>query len=252
MDRISLTWGAALADPSATAVQLRGLEEQAEAFIVRSRTLRQWLENVPPFSAVGISHPTAASDDDPCTTDRADGEDPDGQSPAPGGGEAPSHGAAHAGPRDNSPEDAGDAHAQPTAPTGGQEAVPDGDADGERDEASEAHVPPPRAPAGDQDATAKPRKAKSGRQQKTAPPTGEQLTLHQRVEAVLERFRPGAPLTVRNVALMIGHTNLRSLRPVLDRMTEQGLLVKTELHPRAVVYHRPEAVGSPTREATMF
>ncbi|MEU4027619.1 hypothetical protein [Streptomyces anulatus] len=256
MDRISLTWEAALADPSATAVRLRGLEEQAEAFIVRSRPLRQWLENVPPFSAVGVSHPTTASDDDPRTTDPVDREDPDGQSPAPGGDEAPCDGAAHAGPRDSSPEDAGDAHAQPTASAGGQEAVPDegaeGNADGERDEASEAHVPPPRAPAGDQDATAKPRKGKSGRRQKTAPPAGKQLTLHERVEAVLETFRPGAPLTVRIVALEIGHTNLRSLRPVLDRMAEQGLLVKTELHPRAVVYHVPEAVGSPTREATMF
>ncbi|WP_326685216.1 hypothetical protein OHB31_31480 [Streptomyces microflavus] len=63
---------------------------------------------------------------------------------------------------------------------------------------------------------------------------------------------PGVPLTVRNVALEIGHANLRSLRPVLDRMTARGLLVKTELHPRAVVYHRPETTGSPTREATMF
>lgn len=245
MDRISLTWDAALADPPTTVAHLKGHEVEIEAYLVRLRTLRQWLENVPPFSAMGTYLPTIASDDDP-----GDGDTAEEQSPRPDDNKMQRDGAASAGPQDNRPADAGEAPAQPT--TTPAEAVPGEEADMERDKASEASVPPPRAPAGNQGATAKPHKGQSGRQQRTTPPAGEQLTLHQRVEAALERFRPGAPLTVRNVAVEIGHSNVRSLRPVLDRIAEQGLLVKTELHPRAVVYHRPEAAGSPTREATMF
>lgn len=247
MDRISLTWEAALADPSAAAALLRRLEEQAEAYIVRSRTLRQWLENVPPFSAMGEFLPTTAPDDGHSSADFGDESASGGQPSPEGGDDVPGTGAAHAGPRDgglDSPE-------EPTAPTGEHEAGPGEAADGEQDKTSAGFVPPPRQPAGDREATAKARERTGGREQETAP-TGEQLTLHERVEAVLERFRPGVPLTVRNIALEIGHSNLRSLRPILDRMTAKGLLMKTELHPRAVVYHRPETAGSPRTEATMF
>ncbi|WP_282689182.1 MULTISPECIES: hypothetical protein [unclassified Streptomyces] len=247
MDRISLTWEAALADPPAAAALLRGLEEQAEAYIVRSRTLRQWLENVPPFSAMGTFLPTTAPDDDTRPSDPHDGTAPDGQSSRARSDERP----AGTPPASAGPEAAGDASAQSTAPSGGPEAGSSETPDGEGDEESSGFVPPPRAPAGDQDPTPPPRRDESsdGRDKE---PAAEPLTLYARVEAVLESFRPGAPLTVRSVAMEIGHQNLRSLRPVLDRMAEQGLLVKTELHPRAVVYHRPESAGTPAREATMF
>lgn len=70
------------------------------------------------------------------------------------------------------------------------------------------------------------------------------------MESILTGFRPGAHLTARSVASEIGHDNLRSLRPILDQMTSQGLLVKTELHPRAVVYHRPESTRPPKEAPT--
>ncbi|MFD3739570.1 hypothetical protein [Streptomyces sp. NPDC058629] len=248
MDRISLTWEAALADPPAAAALLRGLEEQAEAYIVRSRTLRQWLENVPPFSAMGTFLPTTAPDDDTHPSDPDDGTASDGASSRAGCDEKP----ADTPPASAGPEDTGDASAQSTTPAGGPEAGSSEDPDGERDEESTGFVPPPRAPTGGQDPTPPPRRDERADGRKKGPISAEPLTLHERVEAVLESFRPGAPLTVRSVAMEIGHQNLRSLRPVLDRMAEQGLLVKTELHPRAVVYHRPESVGTQAREATMF
>ncbi|MBT2429723.1 hypothetical protein J7F02_30025 [Streptomyces sp. ISL-112] len=247
MDRISLTWDAALADPPAAAALLRGLEEQAEAYIVRSRTLRQWLENVPPFSAMGTFLPTTAPDDDAHPTDADDGTAPDGRSSRARSDEGPAGAPASAGP-----EDADDTSAQSAAPAGGPEAGSSEAPDGERDGESTGFVPPPRAPTGGQDPTPPPPQEESADGRKKRPTGAEPLTLYERVEAVLESFRPGAPLTVRSVALEIGHQNLRSLRPVLDRMAEQRLLVKTELHPRAVVYHRPESAGSPAREATMF
>ncbi|WP_435238805.1 hypothetical protein [Streptomyces sp. YPW6] len=248
MDRISLTWEAALADPQAAAALLRGLEEQAEAYIVRSRTLRQWLENVPPFSAMGTFLPTTAPDDDTHPSDPEDGIDPDSASPRAHGDET----SAHTPSASTGPEDAGDASARSATPADGPQAHSNEDPVGARDEESTGFVPPPRAPTGGQDPAPPPRRDKSADGRKKRPHSAEPLTLYGRVEAVLETFRLGAPLTVRSVAMEIGHQNLRSLRPILDRMAEQGLLVKTELHPRAVVYHRPEATGSPTREATMF
>ncbi|MFF2407594.1 hypothetical protein [Streptomyces sp. NPDC058092] len=91
-------------------------------------------------------------------------------------------------------------------------------------------------PAGGQDAAAATPTGGSGPRQKAAPPGGQQPTLYERVEALLVRFRPGAPQTARGIAQEIGHANLRSLRPVLDRMAVQGVLVKTELHPRRATW----------------
>ncbi|WP_433405740.1 hypothetical protein [Streptomyces sp. CA-146814] len=247
MDRISLTWEAALADPSVAVALLRRLEEQAETYIARSRTLREWLENVPPFSAMGDFLHTTAPGDGQKSGNPADGNMSDRtSSPADGDG-GPEDGPAPAGPQDCGP---GDAPGQPTPPAGEHAAGPEEAMGEDKGETSAGFVPPPRRPAGSQDATAKHREGGRGRKE-AAPPGGEGPTLRERVEAVLETFRPGAPLTVRGVALEIGHANLRSLRPVLDRMAEQGQLVKTELHPRAVVYHRPEPAGS-AKEATMF
>lgn len=249
MDRISLTWEAALADPPAAAALLRRLEEEAEAYIARSRTLRQWLENVPPLTAMGAFLPTAAP------------EDHSSQTPEPGprtgstsggggmgGGPRTREGRTHAGPQGGGPGGPGDA---PSSAASGDEppARPHEGRDGGRGDAGAGTVPSQRRAAGREEAGPGPADGRDTAQ--VVPPGGQQPTLYERVEALLVRFRPGAPQTARGIAQEIGHANLRSLRPILDRMAAQGLLVKTELHPRAVVYHRPETEGS-AKEATMF
>ncbi|WP_030595755.1 hypothetical protein [Streptomyces anulatus] len=259
MDRITLTWEAALADPSAAAVLLRRLEEKAEAYIARSRTMRQWLESVPPLTVMGTSPPTTEPEDRSARTP-GPGAAPDGApcGDGSGGGARTRDGRSTRGPRDGT---RGRPDEEPSPPAAG-DSPPAGPHEGrDRDGSDGGTVPPQRRTAGREEAgpgtadgqytASAPRTGEDGRGQETAPPGDQQPTLYERVEALLEGFRPGAPQTARGIAQMIGHANLRSLRPILDRMAVRGLLVKTELHPRAVVYHRPETEGS-AKEATMF
>ncbi|WP_405680480.1 hypothetical protein [Streptomyces sp. NBC_01238] len=178
MDRISLTWEAALADPPAAAALLRRLEEQAEAYITRSRTLRQWLENVPPLTAMGTFLPTSAPEDQSLQTPEPEAGT-DGASPkdGTGGGSRTREGRIRTEPDDGGPD---------------------------RDEAGAGTVPPQRrtaereeagpGPADGQDAAAAPRTGGDGRRKKKAAPPGGQLpTLYERVEAVLDPD-PASPL----------------------------------------------------------
>ncbi|MGW1225896.1 hypothetical protein [Streptomyces sp. NPDC002530] len=232
MDRITLTWEDALADPSATAMLLRSREEEAEEYIAQSRAMRQWLASVPPLAMpkAGRSPRTAppeyASDasshvaEEPLPQDDVQ-DDHVGEPPSPGSGD---------GHQSRPREDGGRNRS-----AGGSAVPPQREADGNQKAQ--------RGPVEDQDTASTPSTGEGG--------PAQEATLHERVEELLRGLAPRTPQTARGIAEMIGHTNLRSLRPVLDRMAVQGLLVKTQLHPRAVVYHRPEA-GAPEREATMF
>ncbi|MEV5199547.1 hypothetical protein [Streptomyces sp. NPDC053720] len=259
MDRITLTWEAALADPSAAAVLLRRLEEEAEAYIARSRTVRQWLESVPPLTVMETSPPTTEPEDLSARTP-GPGTAPDGTScgDGVGGGTRTRGRGTSGGPQDGTRGRPGE---EPSPPAAGDTPPSRPYQDRDRDGADAGTVPPQRRAPGHeeagpgmadgQDTAAAPPTGEGGPGQEEAPPDGQPPTLYERVEALLGGFRPGAPQTARGIAQMIGHANLRSLRPILDRMAVKGLLVKTELHPRAVIYHRPEAAGS-AKEATMF
>ncbi|WP_335938018.1 hypothetical protein [Streptomyces sp. PTD5-9] len=239
MDRITLTWEDALADPSAAAVLLRKCEEEAEDYIVRSRTVRQWLESVPPLTVMETSASTAGPDAHGLRTPVPETGTDDMSSTvegprSQGGARNRCTGEPSSPPSEEEP---------PSRPHEGRGCAGGG-------------VPPQREAAEHREAGNGPSNAPGAASaprtgQEPVPPGGQQPTLYERVEVLLQGLPPGAPQTARGIAEMVGHANLRSLRPVLDRMAVRGLLVKTELHPRAVVYHRPEGEG-PVKEATMF
>ncbi|MER7673147.1 hypothetical protein ABTY61_32460 [Kitasatospora sp. NPDC096128] len=234
MDRITLTWRDVLADPAAAAALLKRYEEKAEEYIADSRTLRLWLESVPPLTCLDDSgatgpardrtaraaRPEERPDPDPGSGAQTPGPDPD----AAPGGRARGTGADPAPPGRGGTDGTGEADGIHRAPDG-----------------TTWIVPPQRGPAAQ--APPGPRAAAS---------TGR-ATLAERVTRALERVPHGRRLTVRHIAREIGHKNVRSLRSALDRMADQGLLVKTELHPRAVVYHRaaPADPAHDTQEAFM-
>ncbi|MEV8327097.1 hypothetical protein [Kitasatospora sp. NPDC056731] len=218
MDGITLTWEAALTDPAAAVALLREFEEQAEQYIVRSRTLRTWLENVPPLTgldAPGDAGPAQDTAPGAAGPDTREGPEPRPRGDGPAGGSrdapAPDAGQLSGTGARGTDRSAPAARAGATGDPDGIHRAPDG---------TTWIVPPQRRP--------------------TPPATagGVGPVLAERVARALERIPHGRSLTAGHVAREIGHANVRSVRPVLDRMAAQGLLVKTELHPRAVVYHR--------------
>ncbi|MER6401749.1 hypothetical protein ABT263_37805 [Kitasatospora sp. NPDC001603] len=239
MDRITLTWRDVLADPAAAAVLLKRYEEKAEEYIADSRTLRLWLESVPPLTGLddpGVTGPVRDRTARAARPDERPAPDPGSGTQAPG----PDLGASAApGGR------ARGTGAGPVPAPRGNCSITDGtgDADGihRAPDGSTWIVPPQRGPA-----------AQAPPGQQAVANTGR-ATLAERVTRALARVPHRRSLTVRHLALEIGHKNVRSLRSALDRMAGQGLLVKTELHPRAVVYHRtaPAVPAHDTQEKFM-